>query len=136
MICKVYLCTRLKDEILNYIVEDFNTVLYSLIGEKIRKLRTEKELSQTQLSDEIPNIGRTSISNIEKGKQQPPLHVMYLICNVLDIDIHSILPTYSDIVDKMNSLSNNDLSNYIINSEIDEKTREVLQELLNLKPKK
>lgn len=132
----MYLCTRLKDEILNYIVEDFNTVLYSLIGEKIRKLRTEKELSQTQLSDEIPNIGRTSISNIEKGKQQPPLHVMYLICNVLDIDIHSILPTYSDIVDKMNSLSNNDLSNYIINSEIDEKTREVLQELLNLKPKK
>ncbi len=117
-------------------MEDFNDVLYSLIGEKIRGLRIEKELSQTQLSDKIPNIGRTSISNIEKGKQQPPLHIMYLLCNVLDIDIHSILPTYSDVIDILNSRNNSELSSYLDDSEIDEKTRQVLEELLNLKPKK
>jgi len=117
-------------------VEDFNTILYSLIGEKLKGLRVEKGMSQTELSDKIPNIGRTSISNIEKGEQKPPLHVIYLICNELDIDIHSILPTFSDVMDKVKSYNKNDLSNYIDDSEIDEKTRIVLQELLNIKPKK
>ncbi len=117
-------------------MEDFNDILYSLIGDKIKNLRVGKELSQTQLSDKIPNIGRTSISNIEKGKQQPPLHVMYLLCNVLDVNIHSILPTYSDVIDILNSRNSNELSNYIDDSEIDEKTRQVLEELLNIKPKK
>lgn len=117
-------------------MEDFNTILYSLIGEKLKGLRVEKGMSQTELSDKIPNIGRTSISNIEKGEQKPPLHVIYLICNELDIDIHSILPTFSDVMDKVKSYNKNDLSNYIDDSEIDEKTRIVLQELLNIKPKK
>ncbi len=117
-------------------MEDFNDILYSLIGDKIRNLRVGKELSQTQLSDKIPNIGRTSISNIEKGKQQPPLHVMYLLCNVLNVNIHSILPTYSDVIDILNSRNSNELSSYIDDSEIDKKTRQVLEELLNLKPKK
>ena len=119
-----------------YLVEDFNTILYSIIGEELKRLRVEKGMSQTELSDKIPNIGRTSISNIEKGEQKPPLHVIYLICNELDIDIHSILPTYSDIIDKVKSRNKNDLSNYIDDSDIDEKTRIVLQELLNIKPKK
>lgn len=132
----MYICTLLKGGFKKISVKDFNTVLYSLIGEKIKSLRVEKGLSQTELSDKIPNIGRTSISNIEKGDQKPPLHVMYLICNELDIDIHSILPTYSDVMDIVNLKPNNDLSNYIDNFEIDETTRQALQELLNLKPKK
>ncbi len=126
----------LKDFFIFYLVEDFNTILYSIIGEELKRLRVEKGMSQTELSNKIPNIGRTSISNIEKGEQKPPLHVIYLICNELDIDIHSILPTYSDIIDKVKSRNKNDLSNYIDDSDIDEKTRIVLQELLNIKPEK
>lgn len=126
----------LKNTYKNITVKDFNSVLYSLIGEKLKYLRLEKSLSQTALSDKIPNIGRTSISNIEKGEQKPPLHVIYLICNELDVDIHSILPTYSDVMNEIESLSDDKIFDYINENEIDEKTKQVLQELLNIKPKK
>lgn len=117
-------------------MENFNSVLYSIIGERLKHLRLEKGLSQTELSDKIPNIGRTSISNIEKGEQKPPLHIIYLICNQLDVDIHSILPTYSDVMTQVESQSDNEILNYINEKNIDEKTKQALQELLNLKPKK
>lgn len=117
-------------------MEDFNNVLYSLVGEKLKDLRLKKGLNQSELSDKISNIGRTSISNIEKGKQQPPLHVMYLICNQLDVDIHSILPTYSDVIKEIDKKNQNEVLNYIEKRDLNEETLKALQELYNLKSKK
>lgn len=117
-------------------MKDFSNVLYSLIGETIKDLRLKKGLNQSELSDKISNIGRTSISNIEKGKQQPPLHVMYLICKQLDVDIHSILPTYSDVEKEVEKKNKNEVLNYIDKKDIDEETLKALQELVNLKSKK
>lgn len=80
-------------------MNSFNTVLYSILGERIRKRREEKEISQIDLSNKI-SLGRTSISNIEKGRQQPPLHVIYSICDAIDIDVQSLLPTSSEVKDR------------------------------------
>ena len=108
---------------------NFKDVLYETLGEKIRSRRIGLGMNQSELSDRIDNIGRTSISNIEKGKQQPPLHIIYQICSVLDIDIHNILPTYSEIEQKLTDHSRK-IKMLIEDSDIDENTRKLIEDFL------
>lgn len=109
----------------------FSKVLYSMVGEKLKSLRINKKLSQTELSAKIPNIGRTSISNIEKGKQHPPLHILYQICNELDIDIQSILPAYSEIEKEIESKNKGEVEKFLNDQNLDDKTKEFLEKLIN-----
>ena len=110
---------------------DFNSALYKILGAKIKVRREELQLSQSELSDKISGLGRTSISNIEKGRQQPPLHTVYQICQALDFDIQNILPTYSQILKEVKSYSSNEIEieKYFNNSDIDES---LLEEIKNL----
>jgi DNA-binding XRE family transcriptional regulator len=73
--------------------------LYSIIGERIKKQRIEKNFNQSDLAD-IVAINRTSISNIEKGRHQPPLHLIYRIGKALEVDIESLLPTLNELNDE------------------------------------
>jgi len=75
---------------------DFNSGLYNLIGEKIKTLRIQNGFNQDQLS-KLVGIGRTSISNIELGRHQAPLHLIYKICKELKAEIHSVIPTIAEI---------------------------------------
>jgi transcriptional regulator with XRE-family HTH domain len=88
-------------------MSDFNSVLYQILGRKIKERREELKYSQDDLSKKIKSISRTSISNIEKGRQQTPLHVIYLMCNALDIDIQTILPVFSEIEAQIKSKESN-----------------------------
>ena len=110
---------------------NFNEILYKSLGKKIKNRRVELQMSQTQLSDKINKIGRTSISNIEKGKQQPPLHVIYEICAVLDIDIHRILPTYSVIQEKTKEENKDTLEEFLKESNYDDVTKKLLKDIIN-----
>lgn len=74
--------------------EDF---LYKKIGERIRDRRTKAKLTQGQLADAI-GVLRTSITNIEAGRQKAPLHVLYELCTVLGAEMTEILPTGSEVV--------------------------------------
>ncbi len=116
-------------------MNEFNKTLYLIIGERIKSLRIKKGLSQTELSDKIPKIGRTSISNIENGYQQPPLHVLYLICNRLDVDLQSILPAYSEIQKEVELSSKDDVHRYLEKEDVDQKIKEFLEKLMNKKTK-
>ena len=71
--------------------------LYIIIGERIRKKRREIKVNQQYLADKV-DINRTSISNIEKGRHQPPLHLLYKICYHLDMEIEYLLPSIDDII--------------------------------------
>ena len=81
---------------------DFNSSLYTLIGDKIKKLRVLRGINQDTLSKQI-GIGRTSISNIELGRHQAPLHLIFKICNELQAEIHSIIPTLAEINESLTS---------------------------------
>ena len=61
------------------------------IGVKLKILRTSKNLSQQELADKL-KIGRTSISNIEKGRQSLTLQNMEAICKSLGCVSSDILP--------------------------------------------
>lgn len=89
---------------------DFNSALYKILGERIRTYRCAYGLSQEELSQKTSivsndsiSISRTSISNIEVGRHQPPLHTLSLISKALRKDIHSLIPTSNEVMDYLDS---------------------------------
>lgn len=70
--------------------------LYHHVGNQLRKRRQELGLTQGQLADQI-RVLRTSVTNIEAGRQKAPLHVLYALCAELEIELADILPRSSDI---------------------------------------
>lgn len=107
---------------------DFNSALYQILGERIKKRREELRLNQIELSEKV-KIGRTSISNIEKGRQCPPLALIYSICYALDIDIHSLLPTYSEVDLRIN-FTDTIIDNYIDSFGTDKNTIEHIKAII------
>jgi transcriptional regulator with XRE-family HTH domain len=75
--------------------------LYQALGRRIRALREQpsgerSRMTQAQLA-QLVEMERTSITNIEKGNQKVPLHVLYRICEVLGSEPAALLPTLSEI---------------------------------------
>lgn len=75
--------------------------LYQALGERLRALRESQhsargKVTQAKLAEEV-GLERTSITNIERGNQKVPLHVLYRICEVLQVPIGDVLPPLSEI---------------------------------------
>lgn len=75
--------------------------LYAHVGRKIKELREGEfggrpRITQAQLASQV-GLERTSITNIEKGEQKVPLHVLYKICSVLNGDIKELLPSLVEV---------------------------------------
>jgi len=74
--------------------------LYQLIGERLASARKRKlSLSQDAIAERL-HISRTSVSNIERGKQKAPLSLLYLYCIEIDKDINEIIPSLNEVVTK------------------------------------
>ncbi len=73
------------------------TELYRYLGQRLREQRTSLGMTQQQVAVATGQL-RTSIANIEAGRQRPPLHVLYLICAELGLEIIDLLPSTSEIV--------------------------------------
>lgn len=65
--------------------------LYRHIGRRIQQFRTERHLSQDELARMV-GISRTSVVNIEKGRQRLPIHTLWEIAGALHVDPHALLP--------------------------------------------
>lgn len=64
--------------------------LEAIIGRHIKEIRLKKGLSQDELSIET-GLDRSYISMIERGKRNPTLIVIFRLCEVLDIEPHSLI---------------------------------------------
>lgn len=71
--------------------------LYRLIGTRLKECRGKSNLTQEQLASRV-GFERTSITNIEKGRQRLSLHALYEICFVLQIEVGSILPPWNEVM--------------------------------------
>jgi DNA-binding XRE family transcriptional regulator len=65
--------------------------LYICIGENICKRRLKMGLSQTEAA-KILKIGRTSLNNMEHGRQRFPIDKLYFIAALLGCTVHDLLP--------------------------------------------
>lgn len=70
--------------------------LYRHLGERIKAQRLSVNMTQEELATSIGML-RTSIVNIEAGRQKPPLHVIYQICSQLGAEPSALMPKLSDI---------------------------------------
>lgn len=81
--------------------------LYKTMGQNIRELRLARQgsngaLTQAELAKSV-GLERTSITNLEKGSQKVPLHVLYAVCRALNVDVVDVLPPLSEVVRRESS---------------------------------
>jgi transcriptional regulator with XRE-family HTH domain len=65
--------------------------LYRLIGRRVREARQAAEQSQEALASAV-HLTRTSITNLESGRQQVPLQVLYEVASELQCSIYDLIP--------------------------------------------
>jgi DNA-binding XRE family transcriptional regulator len=74
--------------------------LYIELGKKIKALRIENNVTQAELAIAL-NLQRTSVTNIEAGKQSAPLHVYFQICSFFKENLIDFIPSNFSSVQKM-----------------------------------
>jgi transcriptional regulator with XRE-family HTH domain len=67
--------------------------VYRDVGRRIRQARSRRKprLSQKGLGD-LVSLTRTSIVNIEQGRQRMLIHTLYEIADALQVEVSSLLP--------------------------------------------
>ena len=64
---------------------------YEDVGRRIRKARKDRKLTQEDLAS-LVSLTRTSITNIEKGRQKLLLHTLAQIAHALHVEPANLLP--------------------------------------------
>jgi transcriptional regulator with XRE-family HTH domain len=64
---------------------------YLAVGELVRAARGAARMTQAQLA-EGASLTRSSIANIEAGRQRVPLHVFMTLAETLEVEPASLLP--------------------------------------------
>ncbi|GHF74120.1 transcriptional regulator with XRE-family HTH domain [Amycolatopsis bartoniae] len=70
--------------------------LYVEVGIRVRNARKQAEWSQTGLGDAI-GLTRSSVANIEAGRQHAPAHVIVLIAQTLKLPYDELLPSGEEL---------------------------------------
>lgn len=74
------------------------SAIYAAVGERVKSMRTNRRMTQTALATAI-GLNRTSIVNIERGKQRILLHTLYDIAAALELPPADLLaPSIEDSV--------------------------------------
>jgi transcriptional regulator with XRE-family HTH domain len=94
--------------------------LYRVVGARIRdsRKRSVERFSQARLAKRL-DVSRASIVNIEAGRQHAPLHLLWKIAEVLDIDLVSLIPRRADLLPAERTAKLNDAMRKQIKSEAD-----------------
>lgn len=71
--------------------------LYAVIGANIKAARIHAGLSQDDLASKL-GLLRTSVTNIEAGRQKASISAIYIICSNLDVKMIDILPALNDVI--------------------------------------
>lgn len=74
-------------------IQSEQSKFYVILGLRIREARTKSKLKQETFATFL-NLSRASIVNIEKGRQHPPIHLLWDIAKVLNISVSDLLPNF------------------------------------------
>ena len=74
------------------------TAVYREFGRRIRENRSRSQITQDMLAHQI-GLSRTSVTNIERGRQAVLLHQVYDIARALDTTVHALLPDEEPVVE-------------------------------------
>lgn len=71
--------------------------LHAALGRKIRDKRKDSGLTQSELADRI-SISRTSLTNVELGRQRLLVDQLYKMADVLETSPRDLLPGPEEII--------------------------------------
>lgn len=71
------------------------STIYEAVGGNIRRERLVRELNQTELARRV-GLSRTSITNLELGRQSILVHQLVSIANALGVDPASLIAIEND----------------------------------------
>lgn len=79
-------------------------LIYKEFGRRLRHARKTAKLTQEMLAEQV-GLNRTSITNIENGRQRIPLHLLFSLATIVGVHPTSLLPkqreTYKpDVIDR------------------------------------
>jgi transcriptional regulator with XRE-family HTH domain len=66
-------------------------LLYEMIGDRVKRARQSAGVSQAKLAKKL-GMSRTSVVNIEAGRQRAPLHVLWQIGEILGTEPILLVP--------------------------------------------
>lgn len=69
---------------------------YEIVGKKIKRERSLAQINQQELGRRIGK-SRVSVVNMEKGKQTPPIHVIWSIAVALNTSIDRLFPSTATV---------------------------------------
>jgi len=70
--------------------------LYERVGRKIREVREAQQMSQEELAG-ILQLKRTSVTNIELGRQKLTLEATYRFCDRFGLEVQDVLPALHEL---------------------------------------
>ena len=73
---------------------DSNMVNYACIGQRIRRQRKAKGLSQEQLAEQI-GVSLSFLGHIERGTRVASVETLARLCKALELDMHYVVFGYS-----------------------------------------
>jgi transcriptional regulator with XRE-family HTH domain len=76
----------------------FENRLYSKIGGHLKELRKSRGYTQEDVANAV-GLTRTSVVNIEKGRQRVPLHILFAISKFVNVEVEprDLIPTLVDL---------------------------------------
>lgn len=74
----------------------YETSLYTAFGARLRQARRQMGLTQEQLGKRV-GLTRTSITNIERGEQRPPLHIIFQLAAAIAVEPRDLLPSTGEL---------------------------------------
>ena len=77
--------------------------LYVLLGRRIRERRKAIGMTQDGLSKKV-GLSRTSVTNLESGRQRPPLHLLDLVASALEIDLRELIPPAAELAGRREAI--------------------------------
>lgn len=75
--------------------EQHDRRLYRLVGQRVRQLRGD-DLTQEELAN-LAGVARTSITNLELGRQRAPLHQLMRVADALGCELRDLMPSMADL---------------------------------------
>lgn len=83
--------------------------LYEIVGRRIRDTRKNAKLTQEELAERV-HLTRTSVTNIEKGRQKLLLHTLFDLAAAMKVTVAQLMPDQRDEQPKIEQKLTNGLS--------------------------
>ncbi|WP_396127203.1 helix-turn-helix transcriptional regulator [Edaphobacter bradus] len=90
----------------NY-VKNLSAIVNRSFGQKLSRIRGLRDLTQAELGSRI-GVSRTTIANLEIGKQNVQLHQVFALARALNTQVQDLIPGSQDLGSDLDVFRNKD----------------------------